>query len=333
MAKHSVTPLRLSSVSWRVGLAASWATPEQPPVPLLRIPHRVPGFLANTPDSVAYCEKRRLVFLSRTETREVISMAAQTRRAFLGGNTPLGFFSYFDHLIRPGRAQRLYIIKGGPGTGKSSFMKSVAEAFLESGYDIEAFHCSSDPESLDAVRIPAIEVAWLDGTAPHTIDPAFPGIFDEIVDFGAFLDPTVLLHQKRGAADPGRGAPRVPASLPLPPSAASIHENIVAANTAMNHVGPLNERISKSWRRSSATVPSKGDGPCPSSLRQRHYPRGPGALSAVALMDPVPKRIVVTGEPGAAIHACSRPSPKPLSPKASIWKFFTAPWTHTPSTT
>lgn len=226
-------------------------------------------------------------------------MAAQTRRAFLGGNTPLGFFSYFDHLIRPGRAQRLYIIKGGPGTGKSSFMKSVAEAFLESGYDIEAFHCSSDPESLDAVRIPAIEVAWLDGTAPHTIDPAFPGIFDEIVDFGACLDPTVLLHQKREVlqiqAEVRHGYQQAYRYLA---AAKSIHENIVAANTAaMNH-GPLNERIQQVVASIFGhRTPSKVTGHARRLFASAITPAGLVHFLP-SLMDPVPKRIVVTGEPG-----------------------------------
>jgi len=37
------------------------------------------------------------------------------------------------------------------------------------GYDVELFHCSSDPSSLDGVVMPGIGVALMDGTAPHMV--------------------------------------------------------------------------------------------------------------------------------------------------------------------
>ena len=55
------------------------------------------------------------------------------KRVFPGGNTPLGFFSYYDYII-PTDAERIFVIKGGPGVGKSTFMKKIGEAMLDSGY-------------------------------------------------------------------------------------------------------------------------------------------------------------------------------------------------------
>lgn len=226
-------------------------------------------------------------------------MAAQTRQAFLGGNTPLGFFSYFDHLIRPERAEKLYILKGGPGTGKSSFMKTIVTAFQGADYDVEVFHCSSDPESLDAVRVPALEIAWVDGTAPHTIDPKFPGIFDEIVDFGAFLDQTVLLDRKRQVteiqAEVSHGYQQAYRYLA---AAKSIHENIVAANTVAMAHGPLNERIQQVVAAIFGhRAPSKVTGHSRRLFASAITPIGLVHYLS-SLMDSVPKRIVVTGEPG-----------------------------------
>lgn len=226
-------------------------------------------------------------------------MSTRTRRAFLGGNTPMGFFSYFDQLIRPERAQRLYILKGGPGTGKSSFMKSIAKAFQEAGHAVEAFHCSSDPESLDAVRIPALEVAWVDGTAPHEIEPKFPGIFDEIVDFGAFLDPTVLQERKQQVlevqAEVRHGFQQTYRYLA---AAKSIHENIVAANTAAMAHGRLNERIQQIVAAIFGhRTPSKVTGHSRRLFASAVTPVGITQFLP-SLMDSVPKRIVVTGEPG-----------------------------------
>ena len=53
-------------------------------------------------------------------------MTTKIRRMFPGGNTSEGFYSYFDNIL--GRdANRLYILKGGPGTGKSTIMRKFAE--------------------------------------------------------------------------------------------------------------------------------------------------------------------------------------------------------------
>lgn len=108
------------------------------------------------------------------------------RHMFAGGNTYLGFFSYFDHILPQERADSIYVIKGGPGTGKSSFMKRIAEGMLGRGYTVEFVHCSSDSDSLDAIVIKELETAVLDGTAPHVTDPRLPGVVDRILDFGSF---------------------------------------------------------------------------------------------------------------------------------------------------
>ena len=44
-------------------------------------------------------------------------------RYFLGGNTAFGFASFYGQFCR-GPEDFLWVIKGGPGCGKSSFMKN-----------------------------------------------------------------------------------------------------------------------------------------------------------------------------------------------------------------
>ena len=53
---------------------------------------------------------------------------------------------------------------------------------------VEYYHCSSDPSSLDGVIIEDMRCAVIDGTAPHTTDPAYPAAADSILNFGAFID-------------------------------------------------------------------------------------------------------------------------------------------------
>lgn len=82
----------------------------------------------------------------------------------------------------PGRYT--YILKGGPGTGKSSMMKKIADDMEQNDISCERIYCSSDPESLDAVIFPSLRVSVADGTSPHTLDPDYPGVTAEIVDLG-----------------------------------------------------------------------------------------------------------------------------------------------------
>jgi len=112
----------------------------------------------------------------------------RSRHMFAGGNTSRGFFSYYNNILRQEDANRIFILKGGPGVGKSTFMKTIADEMLERGYDVEYMHCSGDPNSLDAIVIPAIGVAMIDGTAPHVVDPKNPGAVDEIVNLGDYLN-------------------------------------------------------------------------------------------------------------------------------------------------
>ena len=90
-------------------------------------------------------------------------------RFFLGANSPQGFYSLYDQLINPAQARAIYILKGGPGCGKSSLMRRVAQRAEEAGDRVEYIHCSGDPDSLDAIHLPARGAAIVDGTAPHVV--------------------------------------------------------------------------------------------------------------------------------------------------------------------
>jgi hypothetical protein len=107
---------------------------------------------------------------------------------FLGANLKDGFVSYFDTFHNLDEGFFTYIIKGGPGTGKSGIMKKVAEHFENLGFKTILAPCSSDPDSLDGVMIPALKVSILDGTAPHIVDAVYPACRDTIINVGAFWD-------------------------------------------------------------------------------------------------------------------------------------------------
>ena len=107
---------------------------------------------------------------------------AKEVRFFLGGHSPEGFVSLFDQLDKSREGWRKIIIKGGPGSGKSTLMKRCAAAMNEAGHRLETIPCASDPDSLDAVIDWDAKIAMADGTAPHVIEAAYPGAFETVVN-------------------------------------------------------------------------------------------------------------------------------------------------------
>ena len=103
----------------------------------------------------------------------------KTADFFLGATTPAGFKGYFEPL-RQEPGMKLYLIKSGPGCGKSTLMKQLAQRAEQNGETIERIHCGSDPDSLDGVVFLEKRVAIVDATAPHVMEPNAPGA-DEIV--------------------------------------------------------------------------------------------------------------------------------------------------------
>lgn len=113
---------------------------------------------------------------------------------YLGANTAEGFYSYFEKFTSD--IGRLYIIKGGPGCGKSTMMKKIARFAESCGIDTVYIYCSSDSDSLDGVYFPQLDIMYVDGTAPHVLEANIPGAREELVDFGQCFD-TLKLSESR----------------------------------------------------------------------------------------------------------------------------------------
>ena len=116
---------------------------------------------------------------------------------FLGANSCEGFYSVFDKCYLPDGEWRVFIIKGGPGTGKSSFMKYFAAKAADKGDKVLLCPCSSDPDSLDAVILPVKKLVIMDGTSPHTVDPAYPVACEKILNFGKFWNDSAFIADKK----------------------------------------------------------------------------------------------------------------------------------------
>lgn len=107
---------------------------------------------------------------------------------FFGVTDKTKYCSLFDELYSPFDKGCHLILKGGPGTGKSTIMKKVAEKLENGGHSVERGFCSADPHSLDIVLCDDLNFSVLDGTSPHIFEPTLPGVSEHIVNLGIAWD-------------------------------------------------------------------------------------------------------------------------------------------------
>ncbi len=110
---------------------------------------------------------------------------------YAGGNTARGFYSLYDSCLQG--LERLYILKGAPGCGKSSLMKSIGYDWNDKGYDIEFLHNASDNQSVEGVLIPCLKVGIVNGSGPQVIEPKYPGVVEEYINLGTAWDSNQLI--------------------------------------------------------------------------------------------------------------------------------------------
>ncbi len=106
---------------------------------------------------------------------------------FLGANSGEGFYSLYDQLLG-GRLDDLMILKGGPGCGKSTFMRRVGAAMERAGERVVYIQCSGDPDSLDGAIFLDRRAAVVDGTSPHVLEPTYTAASERYVDLTRFYD-------------------------------------------------------------------------------------------------------------------------------------------------
>ncbi len=123
---------------------------------------------------------------------------------FAASNSSTGFVSYYKECFSG--ADAVYIIKGGPGTGKSGFIKKVAADAEKKGYETEYYYCSSDPDSLDGIILKksGASLALVDGTAPHLYEQTTPGAVENIINLGEFWDSDSLAKRRGEIISLGR---------------------------------------------------------------------------------------------------------------------------------
>ncbi len=121
------------------------------------------------------------------------------KKYFAAANSGTGFQSYYKYIFDSNKFDSLIIIKGGSGTGKSSFARKLAREGEKKGGQTEYFYCSSDSASLDGVIVTLPDgrrIAAIDGTAPHLRDTELPGCCDVLHDTGKYWNVNALAQRR-----------------------------------------------------------------------------------------------------------------------------------------
>ncbi|MDO4219380.1 MAG: hypothetical protein Q4C78_05285 [Synergistaceae bacterium] len=120
--------------------------------------------------------------------------------SFLGVSSSNGFYGYFQLLANEPDLY-LYLLKSGPGCGKSSLMKEIASIAFDNNQTAELIHCSSDPNSLDGVILWDKKIAILDATSPHSVEPITPGMMQEVISLYHTINKEKLSLNKKDLID------------------------------------------------------------------------------------------------------------------------------------
>ncbi len=113
-------------------------------------------------------------------------MSGNILNYYASGNTAKGFFNFFENNLA--NLNKLFVLKGGPSTEKSIFMKKIGSQWIDRGNDIEYLHCPTDNDSIDGVINIELKIGIVDATATHVIEPTAPGATREYVNLGVAWD-------------------------------------------------------------------------------------------------------------------------------------------------
>lgn len=109
-----------------------------------------------------------------------MSNRGKIRYVFSSSNTNQGFYTFIPELITG--LQKVYILKGAVGSGKSTFIRLIGEAMSEQGYDVEFWISAADQITPDGVYIPQLQAAVVNGSLPQPIDPQYPAAWETIIN-------------------------------------------------------------------------------------------------------------------------------------------------------
>jgi Mrp family chromosome partitioning ATPase len=117
-------------------------------------------------------------------------MRGKVRYVLTSSHTSQGFHTFIPELLR--EIPKIYILKGAPGSGKSTFIRLLGESLSEQGYEVEFWISAADPVSPEGVFIPQLQAAVVNGCLAYPIDPRYPGLTGDIIYMGDYWDKLLI---------------------------------------------------------------------------------------------------------------------------------------------
>jgi len=91
-------------------------------------------------------------------------MRGKVRYVLTSSHTSQGFHTFIPELLR--EIPKIYILKGAPGSGKSTFIRLLGESLSEQGYEVEFWISAADPVSPEEFSFLSCKRRWLTGAWP-----------------------------------------------------------------------------------------------------------------------------------------------------------------------
>jgi len=177
-------------------------------------------------------------------------------------------------------------------------MKKISQELLERGFKVEHHHCSNDPGSLDGLVIPALKIALVDATAPHTIDPKYPGCIDEILNLGEYWDEQKITANKAAIVSCTKEiSKRFQRAYRMLKAAKSVYDDWEAANgEAMDYI-IANQKAAGLIERLFTGITTVGQGNNRKLFASALTPVGP-VNYIESIVSGFSSRTIITGPPG-----------------------------------
>jgi hypothetical protein len=112
------------------------------------------------------------------------------RHMFGSAITPNGLVNEYETILQD--CSKLYLIKGSPGTGKSTLIETIFKTAQRYGLDTEVFHCAFDPRKLDALYIPHLQIGVLNVSPPIKFDASKIDSNPKIIDLDQHVNLKIM---------------------------------------------------------------------------------------------------------------------------------------------